>query len=137
MIYPARFELFSASELTDGTTKLQVILKGAGEAPRVESIAIRSIVRQLFLGLTDEEYEALDQEIEAMVESKARLKEQMRELGDAGITDDDDALAGEGSAELAGGEDPTGQSGRHDGLEHDSGGGLVLTLRVRSASRGA
>ncbi|MGO9921175.1 MAG: hypothetical protein ACLQIB_41600 [Isosphaeraceae bacterium] len=111
VIYPARFELFSAGELTDGTTKLQVILKGAGEAPQVESIAIRSIVRQLFLGLTDDEYEALDAEIESVLAAKARIKEQMRELGDAGITDDADALAGDGSAELAGGEDPTGQSG--------------------------
>ena len=46
-----------------------------------------------------------------MLAAKARIKEQMRELGDAGITDDADALAGDGSAELAGGEDPTGQSG--------------------------
>jgi hypothetical protein len=111
VIYPARFELFSASELTDGTAKLQGILKEAGEAPEVESIAIRSIVRQLFLGLTDEEYDALDQEIDTVLESKARIKERMHELREAGITTRAEAMAGEGSAELAGGEDPTGQSG--------------------------
>ena len=109
--YPARFELFSASELTDGTTKLQLILLGAGEAPQVESIAIRSIVRQLFLGLTDKEYEVLDEEIDLVLKAKARIKEQQRELRDAGITDDSVVADGDGSAELAGGEDPTGQSG--------------------------
>jgi len=111
VVYPARFELFSASELTDGMTKLQVILAAAGEAPEVESIAIRSIVRQLFLGLTDGEYEALDKEIETVLESKARIKEQMRELRDAGLTDRAAAFGGDGSTESAAGEDPTGQSG--------------------------
>jgi hypothetical protein len=32
------------------------------------------------LGLTDEEYAELDAELELMVETKARLKEQVREM---------------------------------------------------------
>jgi len=111
VVYPARFELFSASELIDGGTKLQVMIEAAGEAPKVESMLIRSIVRQLVLGLTDDEYSALDSEIDTVLETKARIKEEHREMGDAGISDRAEAMAGVGSAELAGGEDPTGQSG--------------------------
>jgi len=109
--YPARFELFSATELIDGTAKLQRVLASAGEAPQVEGMAIRSIVRQLFLGLTDAEYEVLDTEIDTMLAAKARIKDQMRELADAAITDQSTAFEGEGSAEQAAGEDPMGQSG--------------------------
>jgi hypothetical protein len=111
VIYPSRFELFSASELTDGMTKLQLLLMNAGEAPETEAIGLRSIVRQLFLGLTDEEYEALDAEIDLVLETKAKIKEQHRELADAGITARIEALQGEGSAEQAAEEDPTGVSG--------------------------
>jgi hypothetical protein len=111
VVYPSRFELFSAGELIDGTTKLQRVLAKAGEAPEVEGMAIRSIVRQLFLGLSDSEYETLDEEIDLVLETKARIKEQMRELADAGIADQAQALEGEGSSEQAAGEDPIGQSG--------------------------
>jgi hypothetical protein len=53
----------------------------------------------------------LDQEIELLVESKARLKEQVRELHGQGIVSAAEALEGKGSDEEKGGEDPTGQSG--------------------------
>ncbi len=111
VVYPARFELFSSAELLEGGTKLQAMITNAGEAPEVESVLIRSIVRQLILGLGDEEYAALDSEIESVLAAKARAKEEHAELPDAGITDRAKALEGPGSAELAAGEDPTGQSG--------------------------
>jgi hypothetical protein len=111
VVYPSRFELFSATELIDGLRKLQACFAHAGEAPETEALAIRSIVRQLLLGLSDHEYRRLDDEIDVMLEAKAKLKEQRRDLADAGITDRAEALDGTGSAELAGGEDPTGQSG--------------------------
>lgn len=110
IIYPSRFELFSATELIDGLKNLQQCFTHAGDAPETESLAIRSIVRQLLLGLSDDEYKTLDDEIELMLESKAKLKEKRSKLADAGITDRIEALEGHGSAEEAAGEDPTGQS---------------------------
>ncbi len=84
--YPARFELFAATELIDNLTKLQVTLKRAGEAPNTEREILQAIVRQTLLGLTDREYDRLDAEIELMVQSKSRLKEPVDEMPDAAVT---------------------------------------------------
>ncbi len=111
VVYPARFELFAAAELIDNLTKLQVTLKHAGEAPNTEREILQAIVRQTLLGLTDPEYDRLDAEIELMVQTKSRLNEPVQEMADAGITSHVEAMEGEGSAEQAAGEDPTGQSG--------------------------
>jgi hypothetical protein len=110
VVYPARFELFAATELIDNLTKLQVTLKCAGEAPNTEREILQAIVRQTLLGLTDAEYDRLDAEIELMVRTKSRLKEPARDMADAGITSHVEAMEGEGSAEQGAGEDPTGQS---------------------------
>jgi hypothetical protein len=109
VIYPARFELFSASELIDGLSRMQDSFKSAGTAPKTEGLGYKSIIRQLLLGLPDEEYVALDQEIESMLAKKS--KDQTSALAPAGISDQADALATGASAEDGGGEDPTGQSG--------------------------
>jgi len=111
VVYPSRFELFSARELTDSTSKLQHVLQAAGQAPQIEAMAIRSIVRQLLLGLTDKEYQQLDDEIDSVLAAKASVKEQRPEMADAGITDAAAATEGPGSAEQDAGTDPTGQSG--------------------------
>ena len=111
VIYPARFELFNAAELTDSTTKLQAVIDASGQCPQVEAMAIRSIVRQLLLGLSDAEYEALDEEIETVVQAKASIEEKRREMQDAGLSSASSTVEGDGSAEQAGQEDPTGQSG--------------------------
>jgi hypothetical protein len=110
VLYPSRFELFSAGELTDSTTKLQRVLQAAGQAPQIEAMAIRSIVRQLLLGLTDKEYQQLDDEIDSVLAAKAGTKELRPEMADAGITDTASATEGPGSAEQDAGRDPTGQS---------------------------
>jgi hypothetical protein len=111
VVYPARFELFAATELIDNLTKLQVTLKHAGEAPNTEREILQAIVRQTLLGLTDAEYDRLDAEIELMVRTKSRLKEPVHDTAGAGVTSHVEAMEGEGSAEQAAGEDPTGQSG--------------------------
>jgi hypothetical protein len=111
IVYSSRFELFSAAELGAGLLQLQQIAMSAGEIPQVEGIGLRSMVRQLFLGLSDEEYDALDAEIDLAMATKARIKEQLRELPDAEISDHTEALEGAGTAEAAAGTDPTGQSG--------------------------
>lgn len=110
VVYPAKFELYSAAELIDSTTKLQLVFASAGEAPLVEGLAIRSIVRQLLLGLTDKEYEELDDEIDVVLATKSQFKQHAREVADAGLTDAASATAGDGSSEADAGRDPGGQS---------------------------
>ena len=109
--YPARFELHDAGTLLQNTTLLQPILSACGDAPNTERELIQQTIRQLLIGLDDDEYKALDDEIEVLVETKARLKEQIREMLPAAISSRQEALEGAGSAEEAAGEDPTGQSG--------------------------
>ena len=72
---------------------------------------IQAAIRQLLVGLDDDEYKVLDDEIELLVETKSQLKEALREMAGPDIHDRAEALQGAGSAEQAGGEDPTGQSG--------------------------
>ena len=62
------------------------------------------------LGLDDDEYKALDDEIELLVKTKSQLKERVRELPDAVIQSQASATEGQGSEEQQAGEDPTGQS---------------------------
>ena len=111
VVYPARFELFAASEMTESLLRLQRALARAGEAPNTEREILQTIVRQTLLGLSDADYARLDAEIELMVASKSRLKETLREISPGGIASGVEAMEGPGSAEQAAGEDPTGQSG--------------------------
>jgi hypothetical protein len=108
--YPARFELNDAADLIAGTTQLQAVFNLCGNAPNTERELIQAAIRQLLVGLDDEAYKVLDDEIELLVETKAQIKEQVRELQSA-VRDRAEALEGSGSAEQAGGDDPTGQSG--------------------------
>jgi hypothetical protein len=109
--YPSRFELHDAADLIEGTTKLQLVLSSCGNAPNTERELIQATIRQLLLGLSDDEYKELDDEIELLVETKSQLNEQMREMQGAAISSRADGLADVGSAEQAAGDDPTGQSG--------------------------
>ncbi len=109
--YPARFDLNDAASLIDGTTKLQLVLASCGNAPNTERELIQATIRQLLLGLDDDEYRELDDEIELLVETKSQLKEQEREMRGAAISSASEALEGDGSDEARGGQDPSGQSG--------------------------
>ena len=91
MGYPSRFELRDAADLIDGTSKLQLVLAACGNAPNTERELIQATIRQLLLGLDDDEYRALDDEIELLVKTKSQLKEQIRDLPDA-----DDRVASRG-----------------------------------------
>jgi hypothetical protein len=110
VVYPSRFELFSASELIDGFTRLQLSFKSAGTAPKTESLGYKSIIRQLLLGLPDAEYTSLDEEIDQVLKEKAGNREPAPDLLPAGISDSAEAFLGSGSLEEGGGEDPTGLS---------------------------
>ncbi len=83
--YPSRFDLRDASELIEGTAKLQLVLEACGNAPNTERELIQATIRQLLLGLDDGEYKLLDDEIETLVKLKSRLKERPRELPSATI----------------------------------------------------
>jgi hypothetical protein len=107
--YPSRFELNNAADLIDGTSKLQLVLGACGNAPNTERELIQATIRQLLVGLGDDEYKALDDEIELLVKTKSQLKERVRELPDAMIQSRAE-VTGEGSEEQQAGEDPTGQS---------------------------
>jgi hypothetical protein len=109
--YPARFELNDADTLILGTTQLQAVMGACGNAPNTERELIQAAIRQLLVGLDDDEYKVLDDEIEVLVETKSQLKEQIHEMASAAILDRASAMQGSGSAEQAGGDDPTGQNG--------------------------
>jgi hypothetical protein len=111
VVYPARFELFSALELIDGLTRMQQSFQSAGTAPQTEGLGYKSIIRQLLLGLSDEEYVALDQEIDSMLAKKSQAASEPDEPAPGGISSLAEAFSGQGSPEQAGGEDPTGESG--------------------------
>jgi hypothetical protein len=109
--YPARFELHDAGDLIEGTSKLQLVLAACGNAPNTERELIQATIRQLLLGLADDEYRALDKEIELLVKTKSQLRERIDDLPDAVIQSQAAAIEGPGSDEQNAGVDPLGQSG--------------------------
>jgi hypothetical protein len=109
--YPARFDLNDAATLVDGTTKLQLVMESCGNAPETEQALMSATVRQLLVGLDDETYQAIDDEIELLVQTKAKLKEQIHELKGDMVDSQADALAGAGDKASAAGQDPTGEAG--------------------------
>lgn len=109
--YPSRFDLHGAADLIDGTSRLQLVLAACGNAPNTERELIQATIRQLLLGLADDEYRALDREIELLVTTRSHLRESIREMPDALIQSSAAATEGEGSAEEDAGVDPLGQSG--------------------------
>ena len=110
VIYPARFDLFAASEMTENLLQLQKALTAAGEAPETEREMLQTIIRQTLLGLSDADYRRLDEEITRMVASKSRLKEKLVPIGPEGIDSHVEAMEGPGSAEQAAQADPSGVS---------------------------
>jgi hypothetical protein len=106
--YPSRFDLNDAATLIDGTTKLQLILASCGNAPNTERELIQQTIRQLLLGLDDDEYKVLDDEIELLVETKSTLKEYEHEMRSATIASQSEALEGGGNEDS---DDRTGESG--------------------------
>jgi hypothetical protein len=109
--YPARFELHDSSDVIDGLTKIQQCLSVVGKAPNLERELLQAATRQLLLGLTDEQYAELDEELQTLVETESQLAERVREMRAPAFESSAEATEGEGSDEQRGGEDPSGQSG--------------------------
>lgn len=108
--YPAKFDLADPQTLIDNMAKLQLILKQVGSAPDFEQAVLSTLSRTLLVGLNDDEYEDFDAEFEQLVTINAQIKSQRRELAIPMITSLVAATEGDGSAEQAAGDDPTGVS---------------------------
>jgi hypothetical protein len=104
--YPSKFDCMDATQLILNTVQLQLVMASAGAAPMLEAMLISAAAKQLLLGLDDDEYQALDDEIEAMVAAKSTLKEQVHELKGAMIKDASSQRGKGGSNE----DDPSGES---------------------------
>lgn len=106
--YPTEYDIADITSLMDNTTKFQLILGAAGKAPETEATIIQKMVRQLLLGMDDDEYEAMDAEIELLVQTQATLKEGIHELRAAMVKD---ASSQRGRGGDINEDDPSGQSG--------------------------
>lgn len=111
IVYPQKFNLFSADELADGVLKIQQIISMAGELPEIEGVLLDQIVRSLANGLPDVDYEAFTKEIQDAMAAKATLKEKHGEFKMAGIESGIEAMDGSGSEAAEAGENQGGQSG--------------------------
>lgn len=105
--YPSKFDICDTTQMIDNTTKLQLILGACGAAPETEATLIQSMIRQMLVGLDDDEYAALDDEIELLVETKSQLAEQVHKLKQSMVKT---ASSQRGSGGM-GEDDPSGQSG--------------------------
>ena len=105
--YPSKFDIQGPAAMLLEISQLQLIANAVGNLPMVEQALLSAAVRQMLLGLDDSEYEAMDDEIEFLVQSKSRLKEKMRELPSAVISTKSKQAGPGGQAE----DDPSGVSG--------------------------
>jgi hypothetical protein len=78
--YPSKFDIADAAGMIDNTTKLQLIMGNCGKAPETEGLLLKSIVRQLLLGLEDEEYEKIDAELDQLCSSSKDKQDQADEM---------------------------------------------------------
>lgn len=119
--YSKRFDLFGLDELAKGISDFQGLLAGSGEAPLAEKMLIQALERLLLPGLGDEHYEALDAEVDSLMESRGMVAEggisrmvRVRTV-DRGLPDigaKGESMPRRELAASAGAEsDPTGQSG--------------------------
>lgn len=77
--YPGSFDLFSVEELTTAVERVQAALAASGQAPVTEGLLIRAAVKQVLHGLEPDDYRAIDDEIQACVDSRARDESMRRE----------------------------------------------------------
>lgn len=109
VVYPAKFELRGAAELSQNTVLFQQILASSGDAPQVEGASLKALVRMNLPDLSPEEYAVYDAEIDTAMEARQRLKEAYREGLVAGISDGTE-VEGRGTQDSEAGTDPLGQS---------------------------
>lgn len=111
IVYPQKFNLFSADEIADSLVKIQGIAANAGSLPLIEGTLLEQIISSLAAGLDDATYEKFKKEIEALMASKQLIKEAHGELTLAGIQSASETMDGSGSEESEAGTNESGQSG--------------------------
>jgi hypothetical protein len=107
--YSTDFDLFDFSEIGAGTVLIQQIIGASGNAPNTERELVQAMIKKLLPGKCDELYIELDAEIEEIMEQRATIIEQVREVNTEALSNVN--VAGSGSDEQAGGVDQQGQSG--------------------------
>ena len=70
--YPSEFDLMSAGEIADLLGKIQMLVNSAGAAPTTEGIAFGKLIRQAFRGLTDDKYQAMDDELASVLSAASQ-----------------------------------------------------------------
>jgi hypothetical protein len=67
VVYPADFDLFTATDVADATRSFQALVAQAGALPRTESLMLGRLMRLCLPGLSDEHYARCEEELEAYV----------------------------------------------------------------------
>ena len=111
VVYPARFELESATEIVQVIRELEPVLELVGSLPTAEGELIESALTQALPGLSDGVYRAIRTEIERLVDRRAAERGFAEEAHvERGVSDASNAFAGQGAV-MAGAEvDPLGES---------------------------
>jgi hypothetical protein len=111
--YPVRFELFSASELSLMLNSFQLNLQGMAQTgcPKSQAIWLKTQVRQGLRGLTEDQYQAIEEEIDEYTERILAMRAQAGETAAPSIGDQTEAIQGQGTDVSKAGEDPTGLTG--------------------------
>ena len=77
--YPSGFNLYSSDDLGRFAAAFQLWLKGCGDAPEVEEQIGKAWLRRGLPGLSDEQYDGLDADLEAAIGAASARRDEMRE----------------------------------------------------------
>ena len=72
IVYPAEFDLYTASDLAEVTADFQNLVTKAGALPVTESLLLNRLMRLCLPGLSDEQYAECDAEIRLHLESASQ-----------------------------------------------------------------
>jgi hypothetical protein len=72
IVYPADFDLFTASDVANVTAEFQAIVQRAGNLPTTEGLMLSRLVRLCLPGLNDSQFATCDREIVAYLGSRTR-----------------------------------------------------------------
>lgn len=79
VVYPRQFDLWTADELMLALQGFEAILTQVGDAPETEGRLLKKAVRLLLPGLDDDEYAAMDDELNELLEARGEDKQAARE----------------------------------------------------------
>jgi len=112
--YPGEFDLYTADELMVMAQSFVLIASQVGNLPVAEKALLSRIERMMLPGMDDEEYDAMDKEIDEHLEEKAQEKAQQRESTAAAASAPDDPAATDPNNDPAGTSAPDDQPDEGD-----------------------